>query len=42
LLVPLKEAVFKETYTRGDRQTEIKMAELGNDAGILGAAVLGL
>jgi glucokinase len=42
LLVPLKEAVFKETYTRGDRQTEIKIAELGNDAGISGAAVLGL
>ena len=42
LLVPLKEAVFKETYTRGDRQTEIKIAELGNDAGIVGAAVLGL
>ncbi len=42
LLVPLKEAVFKETYTRGDKQTEIKIAELGNDAGIVGAAVLGL
>ena len=42
LLVPLKEAVFKETYTRGDRQTQIKIAELGNDAGIIGAAVLGL
>ena len=42
LLVPLKEAIFKETYTRGDKQTEIKIAELGNDAGIVGAAVLGL
>ena len=42
LLIPLKAAVFKETYTRGDKQTEIKIAELGNDAGILGAAVLGL
>ena len=42
LLVPLKEAVFKETYTKGDSQTEIKIAELGNDAGIVGAAVLGL
>ena len=42
LLVPLKEAVFKETYTKGDNQTEIKIAELGNDAGIVGAAVLGL
>ena len=42
LLIPLKKAVFKETYSRGDRQTEIKIAELGNDAGIIGAAVLGL
>ncbi len=43
LLVPLKEAIFKETYTKeGSRQTEIKIAEMGNDAGIVGAAVLGL
>jgi glucokinase len=43
LLVPLKKAVFGETYTReGTRQTEIKIAEMGNDAGIVGAAVLGL
>ena len=42
LLVPLKEAVFKETYTRGDRQTKIMIAEMGNDAGIVGAAALGM
>ena len=43
LLVPLKEAIFKETYTReGTPRTEIKIAEMGNDAGIVGAAVLGL
>ena len=42
LLIPLKEAVSKETYSKGNKQTEIKIAELGNDAGILGAAVLGL
>ena len=43
LLKPLKEAVFRETYTQpGAKQTEIKIAELGNDAGIVGAAVLGL
>ena len=43
LLKPLKEAVFRETYTKqGTKQTEIKIAELGNDAGIVGAAVLGL
>ncbi|MBO5212692.1 MAG: ROK family protein [Clostridia bacterium] len=41
LLVPLKEKIFKETYTRGDKQTQIKIAELGNDAGIVGAAALG-
>ena len=43
LLTPLKEAVFKETYTRdGSQQTEIKIAEMGNAAGIVSAAVLGL
>lgn len=43
LLVPLKEKIAKETYTRdGYPSTEIKIATLGNDAGILGAAVLGL
>ena len=44
LLKPLKEAVFAETYTKADNssQTQIKIAELGNDAGIVGAAVLGL
>ena len=44
LLVPLKEAVFAQTYTKTgvSPQTEIKIAELGNDAGIVGAAVLGL
>lgn len=43
LLVPLKEAVFGETYTKeGTPQTEIKIAKLGNDAGIIGAAALGL
>lgn len=43
LLVPLKKKVFEETYTKDPSvQTEIKIAELGNDAGIVGAAVLGL
>ena len=43
LLKPLKEKLyFKETYTReGTPQTRIEIAELGNDAGIIGAAVLG-
>lgn len=43
LLKPLLEAVFAETYSReGTPRTEIKIAEMGNDAGIVGAAVLGL
>ena len=43
LLVPLKKAIFEQTYTRdGSSQTEIKIAELGNDAGIVGAASLGM
>ena len=44
LLVPLIKSVFNETYTKSDttKQCEIKIAELGNDAGIVGAAVLGL
>ena len=42
LTKPLLEKVFKETYTKeGTPQTEIKIAKLGNDAGIIGAAVLG-
>ncbi len=43
LLVPLQKKVLKETYGNGEgERTQIKIAELGNDAGILGAAVLGL
>ena len=42
LLVPLKELVAKEIYTRMlDSNTKITVAELGNDAGIIGAAFLG-
>ena len=42
LLTPLKERVFKEVYTK-DREpkTKLVIAELGNDAGIIGAASLG-
>ena len=44
LLKPLVEEVFRQTYTKTGvtPQTELKIAELGNDAGIVGAAVLGL
>lgn len=43
LLAPLRELVHKETYnyTNGSKQTEICRAQLGNDAGIIGAALLG-
>lgn len=43
LLLPLKELVKKEVYTRNsEKNTEIVIASLGNDAGIIGAAFLGL
>jgi len=43
LLKPLIEKVNKETYTKdGANSTKIKVATLGNDAGIVGAAMLGV
>lgn len=42
LLAPLREIVEKERYTKHNaKQTVICAAELGNDAGIIGAAFLG-
>ena len=42
LLAPLREIVKREQYSRySDKQTIIKTAALGNDAGIIGAASLG-
>lgn len=42
LLAPLREIVAREQYSRySDKQTIIKTAALGNDAGIIGAASLG-
>lgn len=42
LFVPLMKVVEKEQYSRFcDKKTEIRMAKLGNDAGIIGAAMLG-
>ncbi len=42
LLLPLKELVAKEIYTKNSaKNTEIVIAKLGNDAGIIGAAFLG-
>ena len=43
LLLPLKELVASEVYTkRADNNSKIVIASLGNDAGIIGAAFLGL
>jgi glucokinase len=43
LIKPLKELVNREVYSRfSTKQTKIVVAELGNDAGIIGAAALGL
>ena len=42
LLLPVKELVKNEVYTRNsEKNTEIVIAKLGNDAGIIGAAFLG-
>jgi len=42
LLNPLKEIVSREVYSRNSaRNTEIVLAALGNDAGIIGAGLLG-
>lgn len=41
LLVPLKAIIEQERYSKAsDKQTEIAIAKLGNDAGIIGAALL--
>ena len=42
LLLPMKELVKKEVYTRdSEKNSDIVIAKLGNDAGIIGAAFLG-
>ena len=42
LMKPLLDKVWSETYSReGTPKTQILIAKLGNDAGIIGAAVLG-
>ena len=41
LLAPIREFVAKYRYSKNiEKQTEIKVAELSNDAGIIGAAFL--
>ena len=41
LLNPIKKIVEKFRYSRSIPQTDIRIAKLGNDAGIIGAALLG-
>jgi glucokinase len=41
LLAQLREIVRANVYFKGEPQTQIKVAEMGNDAGIVGAAMLG-
>ncbi|MBR6421009.1 MAG: ROK family protein [Oscillospiraceae bacterium] len=42
LLLPVKALVAEEVYTRGsEKNTDVVIAKLGNDAGIIGAAFLG-
>jgi glucokinase len=41
LLLPLRELIAKEVYTKNsEKNTEILICELGNDAGIIGAALV--
>jgi glucokinase len=41
LLAPLRKLVRENQYYRGENQTELRIATLGNDAGVIGAARLG-
>ena len=42
LLLPLKKIIEAERYTKhNDKQTQVCLCQLGNDAGIIGAAFLG-
>ncbi len=43
VLIPLREKVQSQSYTRfSENQTKIVLASLGNDAGIIGAGLLGV
>ena len=42
LLKPLRERVYADIYCRGSvPKPQIRVAQMGNDAGIVGAAMLG-
>ncbi len=42
LLKPIREYVYRNVYAKDVTQTIIRVAKLGNDAGIVGAAMLGM
>jgi len=43
LLVPLRKYIDAEEYGKSNaKRTQVKIASLGNDAGIIGAAMLGI
>lgn len=41
LLTPLREHVYRDVYAKEVPQTQIRVAMMGNDAGIIGAAMIG-
>jgi glucokinase len=41
LLTPLREQIVKDVYFKEEPQTKLRVAQMGNDAGIVGAAMLG-
>ena len=41
LLKPLRELVYRDVYFKGEPKTQIMAAQMGNEAGIVGAAMLG-
>ncbi len=42
LLAPVRDFIARNRYSRGDIQTQVLKAALGNDAGIIGAAFFGV
>ena len=41
LLAPIRQRIARDAFSRfADRSTEVRIAELGNDAGVIGAALL--
>ena len=41
LLKPLREHISRDVYAKEVPQTQLRIAKMGNDAGIIGAAMLG-